>query len=186
MKKTLTILIALLTAALMLTAFTACDGKKEDAKDNTVSNVVQEDTFMKEIFEKITTNEQYTEWKQMNPESEITEKLDVSVITFTVKNDNQTNEGEETTNDAAVLNGEYVFTHDGDYVVFTAQDAERMSNPFLIRVETAVAEYYGLDFVTVNEYVNKVLTSGEESKYYIEDADSNTIKMYAAAKWEIE
>ena len=41
------------------------------------------------------------------------------------------------TNDKPVSAGEYVFTLDGDYVVYTLQDAAHLSNSFLVYVRNS-------------------------------------------------
>ena len=174
---------SIFTACFMLMAFAACDDKNEEpATDNTT----KEDVFMKEIFGNLTSNGNYTEWKQMNPEAKIEEKLDGSKIIFTVATESESEEEEDITNDRSVLAGEYVFTHDDDYIVYTAQDADHMSNAFLTLVRNTVLDYYKVDTIAANEYLAKMLSSGEESIYYIEDAANNTVKMYAAGKWEID
>ena len=61
-----------------------------------------------------------------------------------------------------------------------------MSNAFLTLVRNTVLDYYKVDTIAANEYLAKILSSGEESIYYIEDAANNTVKMYAAGKWEID
>lgn len=120
---------------------------------------------MKEIFGNLTSNGNYTEWKQMNPEAKIEEKLDGSKIIFTVATESESEEEEDITNDRSVLAGEYVFTHDGDYIVYTAQDADHMSNAFLTLVRNTVLDYYKVDTIAANEYLAKILSSGEESIY---------------------
>ena len=145
---------------------------------------VKEDTFMKAIFQNLMSNDQYTEWKKMNPEAKIVEKLDGSTVTFTVTGglDIDNMDDEDFTNDKPVIAGKYVFTHDGDYVVYTSQDAKHLSNPFLVYVETAILNYYDLTFVDANEYIN----NHPNNTYYITDKETNTVKMYAASKWNID
>ena len=48
MKKTIRIIIAILTAGLMLMALTACDSKKEDTGED---DTVNAETFMKALHE---------------------------------------------------------------------------------------------------------------------------------------
>ena len=45
-----------------------------------------------------------------------------------------------------------------------------MSNAFLTLVRNTVLDYYKVDTIAANEYLAKILSSGEESIYYIEDA----------------
>ena len=183
MKKTLKTIVAILSACFMLMAFAACEDKKEEpAADNTVKG----DAFMKEIFDNLTSDEYYTEWKQMNPQAEVVEKLDGSKITFTVTTEGEPEDEEDVTNDRSVLAGEYVFEHDGDYIVYTAQDADHMSNLFLVQIRNKVLTHYDVDTIAANEYLAKILGSGEESIYYIEDTENNIVKIYSAAKWEID
>ena len=177
MKKTLKTIIAILTAGLMLMAFAACDEKKEDTpKEDTV----KEETLMKELFENVTSSEGYKSLKEMNPEAKIEEKLDGSKIVFTVTSDNEG--GGDITNDASIRAGEYVFTHEGDYVVYTSQDAEHMNNPFLVHVTIAIINHLGMDFVTTNDYI----ADNPDPTYYSVDDKANTVKIYAAAKWDIK
>ncbi len=76
------VIIAILTAGLMLMAFAACDSKKEDtAKEDTV----KEDTVMKAVYEDITSDESYISWKEMYPNATIEEKLDGDYIIYTTQ-----------------------------------------------------------------------------------------------------
>ena len=147
------------------------------------TTAVKEDTFMKAIFKDVTSSSQYSEWKQMNPEAKIAEKLSGSTITFTVTGGLDINNMDEDdfTNDKPVIAGKYVFTHNGDYVVYTSQDAKHLRNPFNTYILGAICDYYGMSFVTVNEYI----AAHPDNTYYIVDKKANTIKMYAAAKWNM-
>ena len=142
---------------------------------------VKEDAFMKAIFKDVTSSDQYKEWKKMNPEATITEKLSGSTITFTVTGGLNIDgmDDEDFTNDKPVIAGTYVFKHNGDYVVYTSQDAKHLSNPFNAYILIAICDYYGMSFVTANEYI----AAHPDNTYYIVDKKANTIKMYAAAKW---
>ena len=173
--KKLRTIIAILTAGFMLMAFAACDKNKEET--------TKEDTFMKAIFESITSSDRYKEWKQMNPESQFEEKFDGSKIIFTVKNDNKSGDFDEDdiTNDNPVLSGEYVFTHEGDYVVYTSEDAGHMGNAFLMQVMIAICDYYEMSFVDANEY----LADHPEKTYYLVDNEADTVRIYAA-EWKIK
>ena len=184
MKKTLRTIIAILTAGIMLITFAACEDKKDEPVEE---NTVKEDTFIKEIFENLTSSNTYTEWKKMNPDLQIGEKLDGSKIIFTVSSDRETDEEDEgdITNDGTVLDGEYVFTHDGDYVTYTSQDAKHMNNPFLVLVRNNILDYYEVDTVAANDYLADVYESGEESTYYITDENALTVKIYSAGKWDL-
>ena len=79
-------------------------------KDDTV----KEDTFMKAVFEDITSDEAYISWKEMYPAATIEEKLDGSTLTFTVtyKDGTPADQEGDITNDAEIAAGEYVFKHD--------------------------------------------------------------------------
>ena len=142
------------------------------------------DTFMKGIFENITSDSQYKEWKKMNPEAKITEKLSGSTITFTVTGGLNIDgmDDEDFTNDKPVIAGKYVFKHNGDYVVYKAQDAKHLSNSFNPYILIAICDYYGMSFVNANEYI----AAHPDNTYYIVDKKANTIKMYAAAKWNMK
>ena len=139
---------------------------------------------MKGIFENIMSDSQYKEWKKMNPEAKITEKLSGSTITFTVTGGLNIDgmDDEDFTNDKPVIAGKYVFKHNGDYVVYKAQDAKHLSNSFNPYILIAICDYYGMNFVTVNEYI----AAHPDNTYYIVDKKANTIKMYAAAKWNMK
>ena len=187
------IMMLALSAALVLSLYacSSAQAKRDDLTESPTDSVVsqaaelsEEDTFMKAIFQNIMSSDQYTEWKKMNPESEFEEKLDGSTITFTVKNEYKSDDfdEDEITNDKPVLNGEYVFTHDGDYIVYTSQDADRLSNPLLVYVEIAILNRYDMTFVEANEY----LYNNPDNTYYVVDKEANTVKIYAAAKWNIE
>ena len=142
------------------------------------------DTFMKTIFEDITSSDQYKEWKKMNPEAKITEKLSGSTITFDVTSslDVDNMDEDEFTNDKPVSSGKYVFTHDGDYIVYTSQDAKHLSNPFNAYIQRAICDYYKMSFAASNDY----LAANPDNTYYIINKKNNTVKIYAAAKWNIK
>ena len=142
------------------------------------------DTFMKSIFEDITSDSQYKEWKKMNPEAKITEKLSGNAITFTVTGGVNTDgmDEDDFTDDMPVIAGKYVFTHEGNYIVYTSQDAKHMSNPFNAYILRAICDYYGMNFVTVNDYI----AAHPDSSYYIVNKKNNTVKTYSAAKWNIK
>lgn len=180
MKKTLRIIIAMLTASFMLMTFAACDEKKEDTVSD---NTFKEDTIMKAVYEDITSDENYISWKEMYPESTIEEKLDGSTLTFTVKGLKDYSEEEEgdITNDREITNGEYVFTHDGDYILCASGYAETFVNPFVVQVRNAVCDYYKISIGDVNDY----LMANTDNTYYIEDMKNNVIKIYVAEKWNL-
>ena len=142
------------------------------------------DTFMKSIFEDITSDSQYKEWKKMNPEAKITEKLSGNAIAFTVTGGVNTDgmDEDDFTDDMPVIAGKYVFTHEGNYIVYTSQDAKHMSNPFNAYILRAICDYYGMNFVTVNDYI----AAHPDSSYYIVNKKNNTVKTYSAAKWNIK
>lgn len=180
MKKTLRTVIAILTAGLMLMAFAACDEKKDDvASDNTV----KEDTVMKAVYEDITSEEAYISWREMYPDATIEEKLDGSTLTFTVtyKGDAPSEEEGDITNDAEIAAGEYVFTHDGDYIVAASGSTEKFVNPFVINVRNAVCDYFKMEIGDVNDY----LAANQDNTYFIEDLENKTVKIYVAEKWNI-
>ena len=114
----------------------------------------------------------------------IQEKLDGNTITFTVESsiDTDSIKEEDVTNDMPVSSGEYVFTFDGDYIVYKAQDAKRTSNPFSTYILIAICDYYGMNWVTANEYI----CAHPDNTYYIIDTDANTIKIYAVNNWKMD
>ena len=85
------------------------------------------------------------------------------------------------TNDNPVLSGEYVFTHEGDYVVYTSEDTGHMDNAFLMHVMIAICDYYEMSFVDANEY----LADHPENTYYLVDNEADTVRIYAA-EWKIK
>lgn len=176
MKKTIRILIALFAACSMVFAFTACDEKKQE------EDTPKEDTLMKTIYENITSSEAYQSWKEMYPEGAIAEKLDNNTITFTVKTEPPA-DGEEgdVTNDAGIVSGEYVFTHDGDYILCASGSEEKYVNPFVVQVRNAVCDYFEMSFVDVNEYI----AANPDNTYYVEDLENKVTKIYVAEKWNL-
>lgn len=120
----------------------------------------------------------------MNPEAKITEKLSGNTIAFTVTGGVNTDgmDEDDFTDDQPVIAGKYVFTHDGNYIVYTSQDAKHMSNPFNAYILRAICDYYGMNFVTVNDYI----AAHTDSTYYIVNKKNNTVKTYSAAKWNIK
>lgn len=181
MKKAIRTMIVILTAGFMLMAFAACEEKKDDTGKDDAANT---EIIMKAVFENITSSDRYKEWKQMNPEATIQEKLYGNTITFTVESsiDTDSIKEEDVTNDMPVSSGEYVFTFDGDYIVYKAQDAKRTSNPFSTYILSAICDYYGMNWVTANEYI----CAHPDNTYYIIDTDANTIKIYAVNNWKMD
>ena len=138
MKKTIRTIISILAVGAMLLSFAACESKKQDTmKDDTV----KEDTVMKAVFEDITSDEAYISWKEMYPAAMIEEKLDGSKLTFTVTYKDGApadQEEDDITNDAEIAAGEFVFTHDGDYIVGASGSTEKYINPEKIFVPVQV------------------------------------------------
>ena len=96
---------------------------------------------MKAVYEDITSDAAYLSWKEMYPAATIEENLDGSKLTFTVtyKEGAPTDQEKgDITNDAEIAAGEYVFTHDGDYIIASSGSTEKYVNPFVIQVRNAV------------------------------------------------
>ena len=180
MKKAFRTIIAILTSGLMLMSFAACDEKKNDAASD---STVKEDAVMKAVYEDITSDETYISWKEMYPDATIEEKLDGSKLTFTVtyKGNAPSEEEGNITNDAEIAAGEYVFTHDGDYIVAASGSTEKYINPFVIQVRNAVCHYFKMEIGDVNDY----LAANQDNTYFMEDMDNKTAKIYVAEKWNI-
>ena len=181
MKKTIRTVIAILTAGLMLMSFAACDENNNDAADD---NTVKEDAVMKAVYEDITSDGAYISWKEIYPDATIEEKLDGSKLTFTVtyKGNAPSEEEGDITNDAEIAAGNYVFTHDGDYIVAASGSTEKYVNPFTIQVRNAVCHYFKMDIGSVNDY----LVANRDNTYFIEDLENRTAKIYVAEKWKID
>ena len=181
MKKTIRTIISILAVGAMLLSFAACESKKEDTvKDDTV----KEDTVMKAVFEDITSDAAYLSWKEMYPAATIEEKLDGSKLTFTVTYKDGApadQEEDDITNDAEIAAGEFVFTHDGDYIVGASGSTEKYVNPFAIQVRNAVCHYFNMSIGDVNDY----LMANADNTYFIEDLENKTTKIYVAEKWNI-
>ena len=163
-------------------AFAACVEKKDDASGD---NSVKEDTVMKAVFEDITSDAAYLSWKEMYPAATIEEKLDGSKLTFTVTYKDGAPAGQEEddiTNDAEIAAGEFVFTHDGDYIVGASGSTEKYVNPFVIQVRNAVCHYFNMSIGDVNDY----LLANQDNNYFIEDLENKTAKIYVAEKWSID
>ena len=163
-------------------AFAACDEKKDDASGD---NSVKEDTVMKAVFEDITSDAAYLSWKEMYPAATIEEKLDGSKLTFTVTYKDGApadQEEDDITNDAEIAAGEFVFTHDGDYIVGASGSTEKYVNPFVIQVRNAVCHYFNMSIGDVNDY----LLANQDNNYFIEDLENKTAKIYVAEKWSID
>ena len=181
MKKTIRTIISILAVGAMLLSFAACESKKEDTvKDDTV----KEDTVMKAVFEDITSDAAYLSWKEMYPAATIEEKLDGSTLTFTVtyKDGTPADQEGDITNDAEIAAGEYVFKHDGDYIIGASGSTEKYVNPFVIQVRNAVCHYFNMSIGDVNDY----LLANQDNNYFIEDLENKTAKIYVTEKWSID
>lgn len=140
MKKTIRTIISILTAGLMLMAFASCGEKKNE--------------LMQGIYEKLTAaDSSYSEWKSGFNATAFEEKLDGEAIVITAK-------GEEG------MNGEYTFTHDGDYIIYTTADKEDYSGySVFMFIRDAVGDYYGMNSTLMNGYLAGLQNFGFENKY---------------------
>ena len=101
MKRIIKPLALLLAVAVLCLSLAAC-GKSKGATGA---------ELMQGIFDKLTANAEYNEWKASFNATTIEEKLDGTTITVSAA-------GEEG------LNGDYAFTLEGDYIVATGAEGD--------------------------------------------------------------
>lgn len=164
MKKTVKTIVALLTAAALLFALAAC-GAKTDGPDA---------NLMQSIYEKLTANKDYAEWKATFNATTFEEKLDGNTITVLAV-------GEEG------VNGEFAFTLDGDYIVNTAAEGDYASYAILMEIMNAVAEHYGMNASLMRGYIAGLDAFEKENTFFTaETADGKTnYRLYAAKAWDM-
>ena len=165
MKKTVKMMIALLAVAAMLLSLAAC-GTKKGGSDS---------ELLQGIFDKLTANTEYTEWKSYFNATTFEEKLNGDSIVITAKGD----EG---------VNGEYTFTLDGDYLVCTTDTEDYSAYSFILDIKTAVAEYYGMNNMLMSGYLAGLMYTGEENTcFFTETGDGKTTyKLYVAKAWDMQ
>ena len=165
MKKTMKKMIALLAAVAMLFSLAACGGEagKTDA------------SVMQGIFDKLTANADYAEWKSGFSATTFEEKLDGDSIVCSAA-------GEEG------MNGTFTFTLDGDYIVNTTDEGDYSAYAIMTYLKEAVADYYGMNNMLMTGYIAGLESAGLENKYfYTESADGkSTTRLYAAGEWKME
>lgn len=161
MKKTIRTIVSILAVGAMLLSFTACGGKKDE--------------LMQGIFDKLTAaGSSYSEWKADFNATTFAEKLDGEKITVSAK-------GEEG------LDGEYIFTHDGDYITYTAADKEDYSGySVFMYIRDAVGDYYGMNHTLMNGYIAGLNNFDLENKFMIMDTENGVFKVYAAGQWDMK
>ncbi len=165
MKKIGLIIISLLTVAALLTFLASCGNNSQETQPN----------LMQGVFEKLTANEDYLEWKSSFSSTAVNEKLDGDSIVFSAK-------GEEG------VNGDYSFTLDGDYIVNTADEGDYTGYSIMTFIKKAVADYYGMNDNLITGYISGLQYAEAENKmFFTETADGkSTTKLYAAGKWEMD
>lgn len=165
MKKTIRAIISILAVGAMLLSLAACGGKKDDT-DN---------SLMQGIYDKLVAADSgYSQWKADFNTTTFEEKLDGEKITISAK-------GEEG------LDGEYVFTHDGDYITYTPKNNEDYAGySVFLYIRNAVADYYGMNNVLMNGYSAGLSNLGIEDKYFIIDFNNLIFKVYVAEKWDMK
>lgn len=165
MKKTLRTIIALLAASFMLISLAACGN--EDNENNKA-----EDSLMQGIFEKLQANGEYNEWKVSMSGTTIGEKLDGSSIVFSGKSDGDYS-----------INGDYVFKHEGDYIIYTTQDKEDYNGyTFFNYIKRAVADYYGMSSMLMTGYIAGL---DVQNDYMTADMENGVYKLYAK-EWDMK
>lgn len=165
MKRIGLIVISLMTVAALLLISASCSGKTQEPQAN----------LMQGIFEKLTANEDYLEWKSGFSSTTIEEKLDGDSIVVSA-------EGEEG------VNGDYSFTLDGDYIVNVTDEGDYTGYSIMMFIKKAVADYYGMNDNLMTGYISGLQYAEAENKVFItEKADGkNTTKLYAAGIWEMD
>lgn len=165
MKKTTKKMIVLLVAVAALLSMAACGGEagKKDA------------SVMQGIFDKLTANADYAEWKSSFSATTFEEKLDGDSIVCSAT-------GEEG------MNGTFTFTLDGDYIVNTTDEGDYSAYAIMMYLKEAVADYYGMNNMLMTGYIAGLESAGLENKYfYTESADGkSTTRLYAAGEWKME
>ena len=164
MKKTIRTIISILAIGAMLLSFSACNDKKDESE-----------SLMQGIYEKLTAaDSSYSEWKSGFNATTFEEKLDGEAIVITAK-------GEEG------MNGEYTFTHDGDYIIYTTADKEDYSGySVFMFIRNAVGDYYGMNSTLMNGYLAGLQNFGFENKYLNIDMEKGEYKIYSASKWDMK
>ena len=114
--------LALIMAGAMAVSLAACGAKQASNKG----------ALMQGIYDKLTANEKFIEWKSSFNATSIDTKLDGDNIVINASGD----EG---------LNGEYVFAHDGDYITATAADDDYSTYSIMMYLKDAIADYYGMN-----------------------------------------
>lgn len=165
MKKIGLIIVALLMTVTVILSFSACGDNAQKTDMN----------LMQGIFEKLTANEDYREWKSGFTSTVIEEKLEGNSIMISAK-------GEEG------VNGDYTFTLDGDYIVNVSDEGDYTGYSVMTFIKGAVADYYGMNNMLMSGYIAGLESAGMENKLFAtETADGkNTIKLYAAGKWKMD
>ena len=130
---------------------------------------------MQGIFDKLTANADYAEWKSSFSATTFEEKLDGDSIVCSAT-------GEEG------MNGTFTFTLDGDYIVNTTDEGDYSAYAIMTYLKEAVADYYGMNNMLMTGYIAGLESAGLENKYfYTESADGkSTTRLYAAGEWKME
>ena len=167
MKHTVKWISALLAAAAMLLSLTACGGTGNVAKDP--------DAFLQLLYNKLTADRQYQAFKASFDNTDIEEQLDGDSILISMKSEDG-------------LNGDYVFTLDGDYIVGTDEQGSYVAYSFLTFLKNAVLDYYRVNSTLANGYLAGLDASGMENRYFSsETADGvTTYRLYVASAWEFD
>ena len=165
MKTTIKNMAALLAAFAMLFSLAACGGEagRKDA------------SLMQDVFDKLTANADYIEWKSGFSATTFEEKLDGDSIVCSAA-------GEEG------VNGTFTFTLDGDYIVNVSDEGDYSAYAIMSYLKEAVADCYDMNNMLMTGYIAGLESAGLENKYfYTENADGKaTTKLYAAGAWKME
>ena len=165
MKRIIKPLALLLAVAVLCLSLAAC-GKSKGATGA---------ELMQGIFDKLTANAEYNEWKASFNATTIEEKLDGTTITVSAA-------GEEG------LNGDYAFTLEGDYIVATGAEGDYSIYALLTNMMAAVADYYGMNRTLMNGYLAGLGNFDKENTFLVtETADGRTTyQLYAADAWKMD
>lgn len=156
--------VALLAAAALLLSLAACT-----SSGGTDSAVLQG------IFEKLQTNQEYTDWKNNFSSTTFEEKLDGGKILISAQGDEY-------------VNGDFVFTLKGDYLVGKATNVDFMTYTFMTFLKSAVADYYGMNNTLMSGYLTGLANLGKENKFFITKESKNKAeyKLYVAGAWDMQ
>lgn len=88
------------------------------------------------------------------------------------------------------MNGSWTFEREGDYLTLTVSDTDFNGAGMATYVLNAVGEYYGMNTVLLNAYVNGLSVVGIESPWFKSENDDNTLttkfSIYIAGPYDMK